>query len=73
MPVVDVMATLLVKLGVVIVTPPPPVIVAVLVMEPLVPEVKLAVVLAEMTPEFETIPFVPEAVRLTLEALDVRA
>ena len=68
-----IMVALLVKLGVVNVTPVPPVIAAVLVIEPLVPEVKLAVVFAAMMPELATVPFVPEAVRLTLEALDVRA
>lgn len=67
------MVALLVKLGVVIVMPVPPVIAAVLLIEPLVPEVKLAVVLAEMTPELTTVAFEAEAVRLTLEALDVRA
>ncbi len=54
------------------VTPAPPLTEAELLIEPVAPEIILAVVLADMTPEFSTVPVVPVAIKLTLEPLEVR-
>ena len=72
-PVVAVMAPVLDMVPEVRVTAVPPVTVAELVIEPFAPEVMLAVVLADMTPELVTLALRPEPVRLTLEPVDVRA
>lgn len=62
---------LLVRFGVVMVTPAPPVMAAVLLMEPVEPELNCACWLALITPALVMVPAAVESDKLTLPVLDM--